>query len=74
MKTYRFSVVVEKDKDGYSAFCSELQGCYTQGETYEEVIENIKDAMRLHLQDRIESGEEISQPEAVMMTSLELAL
>lgn len=68
MKTYRFSVVVEKDKAGYSAFCSELQGCYTQGGTYEEVIENIKDAMRLHLQDRIENGEEISQPEAVMMT------
>ncbi len=34
----------------------------------------ISDAMHLHLEDRIESGEEISQPEAVMMTSLELAL
>jgi len=32
MKTYRFSVIVEKDKDGYFAFCPELQGCYTQGE------------------------------------------
>ncbi len=53
MKTYRFSVVIEKDGDGYYAFCPELQGCYTQGDTYEEALENIKDAMRLHVEDRI---------------------
>jgi len=29
--------------------------CYTQGDTYEEVLENIKDAMRLHIEDRIDS-------------------
>ena len=56
MNTYRFSVVVEKDQDGYFAFCSELQGCYTQGETYEEALENIKDAIRLHVEDRLETG------------------
>ena len=53
MKSYKFSVVIEKDKDGYFAFCPELQGCYTQGETYEETIKNIKDAIHLHLEDRI---------------------
>lgn len=57
MNTYRFSVVVEKDQDGYFAFCSELQGCYTQGETYEDALENIKDAIRLHVEDRLEAGE-----------------
>lgn len=60
MKNYRFSVIIEKDKDGYFASCSELQGCYTQGETYEETIENIKDMISLHVEDRIASGEEIS--------------
>ena len=59
MSTYRFSVVIEKDKDGYFAFCPELQGCYTQGDTYEEVLENIKDAIHLHVEDRVEAGEEI---------------
>ena len=68
MKNYRFSVIVEKDEDGCFAFCNELQGCYTQGETYEETIENIKDAIALHVKDRIESGEEISQPRAVSLT------
>ena len=56
MKRYRISVVVEKDADGYLAFCPELQGCYTQGDSYEEVLEKIRDAIRLHIADRNEDG------------------
>ncbi len=74
MKTYRFSVVIEKDEDGYFVFCPELQGCYTQGETYEEALENIKDAIRLHVEGRLEAGEEVSQPESVSLTSLEVVV
>lgn len=74
MRNYRFSVVIERDEEGYSAFCPELQGCYTQGDTYEEVLENIKDAIRLHVEDRLEAGEEIPQPESVSLTSLEIAV
>ncbi len=74
MRTYRFSVVIEKDKDGYFALCPELEGCYTQGETYEETLENIKDAIRLHVEDRIENGEDIPQPESVSLTSMEVAV
>ncbi|MGH7889801.1 MAG: type II toxin-antitoxin system HicB family antitoxin, partial [Thermodesulfobacteriota bacterium] len=74
MKTYRFSVIVEKDKEGYFALCPELQGCYTQGDTYEEALENIKDAIRIHVEDRIEGGEDIPQPESVSLTSLEVAV
>jgi len=46
-----FRIVVEKDENGYFAFCPELQGFYTQGNSYEEVIENIKDAIMLHIED-----------------------
>jgi predicted RNase H-like HicB family nuclease len=74
MKTYRFSIVIEKDKDGYFAFCPELQGCYTQGDTYEEALENIKDAIRLQVEDRKENGEDIPQPESVSLTSMEVAV
>jgi len=73
MRTYRFSVVIEKDADGYFAFCPELQGCYTQGNTYEETIENIEDAIRLHIEDRIANGEEIIPIESISLTSLEVA-
>jgi len=74
MKNYRFSVVVEKDDEGYFASCNELPGCFTQGDTYEEAIANIKDAISLHVEDRIDAGEEISQPHAVSLTMMELAV
>ncbi|HNS32290.1 MAG TPA: type II toxin-antitoxin system HicB family antitoxin [bacterium] len=71
---YRFSVIIEKDKDGYSAFCPELQGCYTQGVTYEEILENIKDVMRLHIEDRRENKETITCPEMINLTSVEITV
>ena len=74
MSTYRFSVVIEKDIDGYFAFCPELQGCYTQGDTYEEVVGNIRDAIRLHIEDRIENNEDIPQAESVSLTLMEVAV
>ncbi len=74
MHTYKFSVIVERDSDGYFAFCPELQGCYTQGNSYEEVLENIKDAIRLHVEDRIENNEDIPQSESVSLTLMEVAV
>lgn len=74
MKTYRFSVIIEKDEEGFFAYCPELQGCYTQGDTYEEALDNIRDAIRLHLEDRLSSGEQIPQSELVSLTSLEVAI
>lgn len=74
MSVYRFSVIIEKDSHGYFAFCPELQGCYTQGDTYEEVLESIKDAIHLHIEDRMESNEEIPQAESVSLTLMEVAV
>jgi predicted RNase H-like HicB family nuclease len=74
MKNYRFSVVIEHDEEGYFAFCPELQGCYTQGESYEEVLENIKDAIRLHVEDRLKSGEEVPLVDSISLTYLEVAV
>ena len=74
MRSYRVSVVVEKDKDGYFAFVPELQGCYSQGATYEEAMENIGDAIRLHIEDRLQDGENIESPESISLTSLEVAV
>lgn len=73
MKEYRFTVVIEKDADGYFAVCPDLQGCYSQGETYEEAVANIEDAIRLHVEDCLESREEIPQHEQVSVTTLVIA-
>ncbi|HNW93014.1 MAG TPA: type II toxin-antitoxin system HicB family antitoxin [bacterium] len=74
MDQYRFPVVVEKDTDGYYAFCPALQGCYAQGDTYEEAMTNITDAIKLHIEDRRNAGEEIPQLQAVSLTSLDIAV
>lgn len=66
--------MIEKDSDGYFAFVPELQGCYSQGTTYEEAIENISDAIRLHIEERLQAGESIDSPESISLTSLEVAV
>lgn len=60
MTSYRFTVVVEQDEDGvYIATCPVLQGCYSQGSTYEEAVDNLKDAIHLHIEARRDIGEPI---------------
>ena len=46
----KVSVVIEKDEHGYYAYCPELEGCQTQGDSIEEVMENIKEAIELYLE------------------------
>ena len=74
MKSYHFSVVIEKDKNGYHAFSPELQGCYTQGDSYDEALKNIHDAIRLHVEDRQTAGEEIPQVEQVSLSYFDIAV
>ena len=44
------NVLIEKDKDGYFAHILELDGCVSQGDTYEEALFNIKEAGELYLE------------------------
>ena len=74
MKNYLLDVVVEKDAGGYFAYCPSLQGCYTQGATYEEAIENIRDAIKLHIEDRLAAKETLPSNQAISVTSLAIAL
>ena len=57
MTTYNFAAVIERDADGYYAYCPELPGCCTSGETFEQARENLIDAIKLNLEDM--SAEEL---------------
>lgn len=60
MKEYTYTVVLEREEDGgYHAFCPALPGCHTQGNSYDETIENIKDALRLYIESLEAHGEKI---------------
>lgn len=74
MAKYRLSVVVEKDADGYTATCIDLQGCHAQGDTYEEAIANVEDAIRLHVEDRVARGETVPSASMVSLTTVEISV
>jgi len=74
MKQYDLPIVIERDKDGYFAFCPELQGCYSQGNTYEETLTNIKDAISLHLQDRIDENEEMPEIKSISLSTVHISI
>ena len=48
--SYKVSVVIEKDQDGYYAYAPELKGCQTQGDTLDEVMANMREAVEVYLE------------------------
>ena len=68
----RVSIVIEKDEYGYYAYCPELEGCQTQGDSVEEVMGNMKEAIELYLETL--SAEEIkaSLSKEILTTTLEV--
>jgi predicted RNase H-like HicB family nuclease len=46
----KYPVVVHKSVYGYDVHCPILPGCHSQGDTLEEALENIKDAIATYLE------------------------
>ena len=46
----KYPVVVHKSDYGYDSHCPILPGCHSQGDTVEEALENIKDAIITYLE------------------------
>jgi predicted RNase H-like HicB family nuclease len=47
---------IEKDGEGFHAWSPELPGCHTHGGTRAEALANLKDAVRLYLEDVMEES------------------
>ena len=46
-----FKTIIEQDEDGiFVASCAAIPGCHSQGNTYEEAVMHIKEAIRLCLE------------------------
>lgn len=71
---YHVNVIFEKDEHGYFAYCPQLKGCHSQGESFEEANANIREAIELYLETL--SPEEIraALPGEFITTTLEIAL
>lgn len=61
--SYTYLAVFTKENDGgYSVRFPQLDGCYTQGDSFEEARRMALDAMSLHLYGMEQDGEEIPAP------------
>jgi predicted RNase H-like HicB family nuclease len=45
----KYKVVLKKTEEGYSISCPGLPGCWSQGKTEQEALENIRDAIQEYL-------------------------
>ncbi len=46
----KYKIRLEKTDEGYAVWCPGLPGCWSQGETEQEALENIKDAIQIYLE------------------------
>ena len=58
---HKYTIIIEKAKGNYSAYCPDLPGCIATGSTIEETIERMKETIEFHIEGLKE--EEITIPE-----------
>jgi predicted RNase H-like HicB family nuclease len=55
-----YTVILEKEEDGgYHAFVPALKGCHSQGDTLDEAVQNIREAIELYLESLKDAGEPV---------------
>lgn len=70
--SYKVSIVIEKDEYGFYAYSPELEGCQTQGDSLEEVLANIKEAIELYLETLSEEEIREALSKEILTTALEV--
>jgi len=74
MKEFVYTIMLDREEDGgYHAFCPALHGCHAQGDSYDEAIENIRDAIRLYIESLTAHKEKIPA-EDITFKSLKVAV
>jgi len=69
----KYTVILEREDDGgYHAFVPALHGCHSQGDTLEEAVENIREAMKAYVDSLSAAGEPLPE-EDIYVTPIEVA-
>ena len=60
-KVYQYTAIFEPDEEdgGYTVTIPSLSGCISEGDTFEEALDNIKEAASLYLEVMRKKKEEI---------------
>ncbi|TAK28642.1 MAG: type II toxin-antitoxin system HicB family antitoxin [Chloroflexota bacterium] len=69
-----FTVILEREESGgYHAYCPSLKGCHTQGDTLDEALTNIREAMQAYVESLKKHGEPVPV-EDILIKPVEIAL
>ena len=63
-------IITEGESGKYIASCPAIDGCYSQGDTISEALENIKEAIALCLEVMIERGEPVPVPTTTLLSEV----
>jgi predicted RNase H-like HicB family nuclease len=69
---YKVNIIIEKDNFGYYAYCPDLEGCQTQGSSFEEVNKNIKEAIELYIETLSKEDKQKYLSHEIFTTSMEI--
>jgi predicted RNase H-like HicB family nuclease len=58
----RYAVIIEKGPTSYGAYVPDLPGCVAAGDTREEVVKLIQEAIEFHIEALKEDGEPVPPP------------
>jgi predicted RNase H-like HicB family nuclease len=61
-RKFQYMVVIEKSPASYGAYVPDLPGCVAVGESREEALELIKEAIAFHLESLRDQGQPIPEP------------
>ncbi len=65
--SYHYTVILEREADGgFHAYCPALKGCHSQGDSLDEAVENIREAIAAYLQSVKAHGEPIPQEDLLI--------
>jgi predicted RNase H-like HicB family nuclease len=70
----KVTVIIEKDENGYYAYCPELTGCQSQGETLEETMKNIREAVDLYVETLSQEERKLYLSKEILTTAVEVSI
>ena len=74
MASLRYTVIIEPEEGGgYHVYCPALEGCHSYGDTIEEALANIRDAIEGYIESLRKAGDPIPEDVPVQVQPVEVA-
>ncbi|MFN0011330.1 MAG: type II toxin-antitoxin system HicB family antitoxin [Phycisphaerales bacterium] len=74
MTTHRYTVILDREPDGgFHASCPALPGCHSQGDSLDEALQNVREAIEVYLESLTAHNEPFPR-EDMLFTPVEVSV